>query len=247
MSERPFTPEELATFTQNPDLENLKQNDRKIMVGLLIMAYQGHRSSMEVCLSYCQLKFDEDVLLESQETARIIIEEVLVPDLFESTAVAGLKASIDRGETDSPLWFYLARSYYSKSSDFRELVISQFQKDTAFFTEVMEKAGQISFLSTIEDELKKLAPFVKFLPLQEDSHEHVPSHDKWLRIGSAYVRLWKLTQSTPPELPSVLEFLKSRFFPLVPESMDEWMASVPNEVKRIFQAECQIYSSLFKN
>lgn len=240
----PLSPEELLELSHSQNFDFIIEEDRRITISLLIMAYQGDERTMDVCLFFSHLKVPDDIFLESTETALIIIEDVLNPELSETYAKTLLQQNLARDEISSPLWFYLARSPFGKSDDFKNLLLTYFSHDSAYFSEIMDKTLDPEFLPIIEQELKRLVPFVKYLPLYENSHEVILSHDNWLRIGSAYGRIRK--RKGDVKIESVISFLQETFFPCIPETQDEWLRSASEDLKKEFLSESRIYHEHFE-
>lgn len=236
---RVFSPAELLKIAQSQDIRLLTQADRAVTLSLFKTSSEDHPDALKICYLLSRIELDGDQFLNSLETAHIIIEEILDPEKYLEEALKLLEEETLESKLKSPLWLFLGRGEYAKTQAFRDSIISYFPENPAFFSEVMDKTREAHYLATLEACLKQYAPFVKYLPLEEDSHEFFWPHDIWLRVGSSYVRL--LQGHSKIQVKRVPDFLEQKFFSQIPDDIEDWKKATDKKEVEDFELASGIY------
>lgn len=69
--------------------------------------------------------------------------------------------------------------------------------------------------------LKKVVPYVKYMPLFENSHEVFTEHDFWLRGGNSLIRLREIEGLETAAYP--MDYLEGVFLNVLPDDLDDWL------------------------
>lgn len=229
-------------------LELLLTGDRKFFIDheIEVTHYLSERFDssdpylMDFCFHLSRFAVKEDELYTFSEVADMIIEEYLNADDRLEDVLNFLEEDLHK-RICSPFWHLLARSSYKFSKDFKFSIERFFKKDPCFFSEVMEKTHDSYYLPTLETTLKAMAPYIKYMPRFEDSHEVFWEHDFWLRGGNSYIRLKVAEGEKIDEHP--MDYLEKKFLNQLPDDLDDWLESCSSEESTAFKKRHMLYTN----
>lgn len=237
---------ELLELSLRSDIDFFIQNDSYLATSIMNLATNGSPFAFKICFLFSRLNVGGQLILNCQELACSLIEEVLPSEVFMIEALKTMESLTGDELLDNPIWFLLARSKVAEHKKFQNLLFRHFPKNPSLFSEIMEKTGLSVFIPTLEEHLKAYVPYVKYLPLCEDSHELFPPHDVWLRVGASYARLVKKEDTYPEDGPSVLEFLEMRFYVFIPDDKDQWLQGISEGEQKQWQKFEELYWEQFE-
>lgn len=191
MKVKEFPVDELLIMSLKLEVDFIIKHDLDLAHSLTRMSAQNHPNALKILLRFASLEAVPDVHIKSAETARIIIETLLEPEVYLEEVLENLNQH-PRIDLKNPLLFYLARGPYGQSREFRKILGGLFIKDPSHVAAIMATTMDPYHLLILSERLRFLAPYVKFLPLRSDSHERIPEHDEWLSLGNAYMTLYKV-------------------------------------------------------
>lgn len=226
-------------YAEAPEDEMEDLDDMPVIHGIRILA---DREDLRIIPSLIKImaRFDEDCLLKVVDQCQTALDSLARPEVLPTL----WKAYDDHqgSKTGGTILRAIAKCGASNARLHDEL-LSYFEEEPVMASWAMADTLDPSFLPALEEQLRRIAPMVKYLPFERS----IPEHDEWIELGAAWLTLKRVQEKGRD---AVAEERKRKKFPLknyyerkiLPsrEKLEESFRETNQEVQRE-QAEIATY------
>ena len=168
--------------------------DLRIGNALAIIATAQHPDALVLC---CEAyNWSEDASPYLQNKILRLIETSLEPARYQVMAHRWLKSLRKGQDLHLPLSILIAKSGHI-GEELKDIILDYWKNEPAIGAHLMGLSKNDVFLELIERELVWLAPFVRYLPMTDETRTRLVEHDMWAEMAEAWFAIAHHNRPTP--------------------------------------------------